>query len=106
MAHKHGLIGYGGMANWHHENIRDRIPQIDVVAAYDIRPEARAAAEQHGIKAYDTLEGILGDRDIDIEAGNNAGIRGVLFDPDGFYPGLRADLRAGSMAELTRLLLP
>lgn len=53
-----------------------------------------------------TEAAMVGDRDIDIEAGNNAGIRGVLFDPDGFYPGLRADLRAGSMAELTRLLLP
>ena len=53
-----------------------------------------------------TEAAMVGDRDIDIEAGNNAGIRGVLFDPDGFYPGLRADLRAGSMGELTRLLLP
>ena len=87
MAHKHGLIGYGGMANWHHENIRDRIPQIDVVAAYDIRPEARAAAEQHGIKAYDTLEGILGDRDIDIV---------TVATPNNFHKELSiAALRAG-----------
>ena len=30
-----------------------------------------------------TEAAMVGDRDIDIEAGNNAGIRGVLFDPDG-----------------------
>ena len=41
----------------------------------------------------------------DIEAGHNAGMRGVLFDPDGFYPNLQADLRATSMAELTHLIL-
>ena len=48
---------------------------------------------------------MVGDRGIDIEAGHNAGMRGVLFDPDGFYPGVRAELRAASMAELPRLLL-
>ena len=32
-------------------------------------------------------------------------MRGVLFDPDGFYPNLQADLRATSMAELTHLIL-
>lgn len=49
---------------------------------------------------------MVGDRDIDIEAGHNAGMRGVLFDPDGFYPALQADLRVGTMSELTSLLLP
>ena len=48
---------------------------------------------------------MVGDRDIDIEAGHNAGMRGVLFDPDGFYPNVQAELYAGSMAELTRLLI-
>ena len=48
---------------------------------------------------------MVGDRDIDIEAGHNAGMRGVLFDPDGFYPNLQAHLRATSMAELTHLIL-
>lgn len=48
---------------------------------------------------------MVGDRDIDIEAGHNAGTRGVLFDPDGFYPKVQAELYATSMAELTRLLL-
>lgn len=48
---------------------------------------------------------MVGDRDIDIEAGHNAGMRGVLFDPDGFYPNVQAELYARSMAELTRLLI-
>ena len=46
---------------------------------------------------------MVGDRDIDILAGRNAGIRGILFDPDGFYPNLEADWRVGNMAELCRL---
>ena len=48
---------------------------------------------------------MVGDRDIDIEAGHNAGMRGVLFDPDGFYPNVQTELYARSMAELTRLLI-
>lgn len=48
---------------------------------------------------------MVGDRDIDINAGHNAGMAGILFDPDGFYPDLRAELRVGSMDELRERLL-
>lgn len=48
---------------------------------------------------------MVGDRDIDILAGRNAGMRGVLFDPDGFYPDLKADWRVSSMAELCGLFV-
>jgi len=48
---------------------------------------------------------MIGDRDIDIEAGHNAGMSGVLFDPDGFYPGCPSEIQAQTMAELTRKLL-
>lgn len=48
---------------------------------------------------------MVGDRDIDIDAGHNAGMAGILFDPDGFYPDFQAELRVKSMDELlTRLL--
>lgn len=46
---------------------------------------------------------MVGDRDIDILAGHNAGMRGVLFDPGGFYPKLKAEWRVSSMAELCAL---
>lgn len=48
---------------------------------------------------------MVGDRDIDINAGHNAGMRGVLFDPDGFYPELEAELRVNSMDELCAAVL-
>ena len=36
---------------------------------------------------------MIGDRDIDVIAGHNAGMKGILFDPDGYFPRLsrRAD---------------
>ncbi len=48
---------------------------------------------------------MVGDRDIDIDAGHNAGMSGVLFDPDGFYSGYPAELRGRTMNELTQALL-
>lgn len=48
---------------------------------------------------------MIGDRDIDILSGQNAGMAGILFDPDGFYPSLKVEGRAGNMDELCRVLL-
>ncbi len=48
---------------------------------------------------------MVGDRDMDIAAGHNAGMKGILFDPDGFYPEYPAELRVTSMRELTQELI-
>ena len=48
---------------------------------------------------------MIGDRDIDIDAGHNARMSGVLFDPDGFYQGYPSEIQAQTMAELTQKLL-
>lgn len=48
---------------------------------------------------------MVGDRDIDIDAGHNAGMSGFLFDPEGFYAGYPSELQAVSMAELAQKLL-
>lgn len=55
---KHGMviIGYGNQGQWHHENIRDRIGNIRVVGAYDIRPERGEAAKAAGLKSFATPE--------------------------------------------------
>ena len=59
--HRLALIGYGGMANWHHKNIRDRIPEIEVVCTYDIRPEVAETAASEGIEFRETLDAVLSD---------------------------------------------
>lgn len=46
---------------------------------------------------------MIGDRDIDIEVGHNAGIAGCLFDPDGYYPGCKAEYRISNLLELSRI---
>ena len=48
---------------------------------------------------------MIGDRDIDALAGHNAGMKGVLFDPDDYFPDFRPELTVRSMAELTEKLL-
>lgn len=47
---------------------------------------------------------MIGDRAQDIRAGHNAGMSGILFDPEGMYPDEPAELRCTSMPELARIL--
>jgi len=65
MAHKMGIIGYGGMASWHHENSK-RIRDFEVVAAHDISPDRLAAARDRGLVAYEKLEDFLADQSFDM----------------------------------------
>lgn len=48
---------------------------------------------------------MVGDRDIDALAGHNAGMKGVLFDPDGYFPDFKPELTVRSMKELADTLL-
>lgn len=66
MAHKLGLIGYGGMAEWHHKSISEKIDGLDVVAAFDIRQERLDLAGENGLRPCSTLEELLSDKEIDI----------------------------------------
>ena len=65
MAHKMGIIGYGGMAGWHHENSK-RIKDFKVVAAHDIDAGRLAAAKERGLKPYETLKDFLLDDSFDL----------------------------------------
>lgn len=65
MGHKLGIIGYGGMANWHHKNAV-KVDGLEVVAAYDIDPERVKVAEGNGLKGYYTLEEFLKDDSFDM----------------------------------------
>ena len=48
---------------------------------------------------------MIGDRDIDLEAGHNAGMIGILFDPDGFFDGYPTEMAVHGMNELSASLL-
>ncbi len=58
--------------------------------------------KKHGIDAKKAV--MIGDRDIDVLAGQGAGMRTILFDPGGFYPDLQADYRLGTMQEILGLV--
>ena len=45
------FIGYGGMAGWHHKSIREKVPGMRVIGAFDIRQEALDKAKGQGIRA-------------------------------------------------------
>lgn len=49
---------------------------------------------------------MVGDRDIDVEAGLNAGIAGCLIDPQGYYAAYDAPFRVGSFAALQERFWP
>ena len=54
--------------------------------------------------AIDPAEALMiGDRDIDIEAAHNAGMKGVLFDPDGFYADFPTDYRICDLLEIEKI---
>ncbi len=66
MKHRLALIGYGGMGSWHHRNLSERVPDIEVVGAYDVRQEALDKATEAGIRAYASQEELLKDPTVDI----------------------------------------
>src|SRR5665647_355779 len=65
LKHRIGIIGYGAMAGWHHDNSK-RIKEIECVAAYDIDPERLKVAKEKGIKAFSTLESFFSEGNFDI----------------------------------------
>lgn len=66
MKHRLAIIGYGGMAGWHHSNIKEKIPAIEVVGALDVREEAKAKARENGLYVYQDLNELLSDKTIDL----------------------------------------
>ncbi len=60
-----GIIGFGGMANHHTEEI---VPKdiIDIIGVYDIDEKRGKVAERKGYKVYESAEALLADENIDI----------------------------------------
>lgn len=59
------VVGYGGMGGWHTRLLQE-IPEVRLAGVYDILPERNKAAEEKGIKAYESLEALLADPEIDV----------------------------------------
>ena len=60
------IIGYGGMGGWHHSSVKERVPEVEVTGACDVREEAREKARSQGLYAYETLQELLDDPAIEL----------------------------------------
>lgn len=60
------VIGYGGMGGWHCENIKAKVPSINVKGIWDIREEARDKAKEKGLYVYADMESVFADPEIDL----------------------------------------
>ena len=67
-------------------------------------PDAlNALMQRHSLSPEECA--MIGDRDIDIDAGHNAHMSGFLFDPEGYYEGYPSELQAKTLTELAQRLL-
>jgi len=62
---KIGILGFGGMGNWHAFNA-PTIEGIHVVAVHDIDPQRLADGKAMGFKAYENRKEFLSDPEIDL----------------------------------------
>ena len=64
--HRMAIVGLGGMGSWHARNILEKLPELEVYGAYDIRPEAMESAKEMGLYAYASLDEMLNDPSIEL----------------------------------------
>lgn len=60
-----GIIGYGGMASYHHKQLKN-YNRLTVKGVFDVNPERMEAALSDGLIAYPSKEALLNDSAIDI----------------------------------------
>ena len=63
---KIAIVGFGGMGSWHARSIMEKVPEIEVYGAYDIREEALENARKMGLKAYESLDALLADETVEL----------------------------------------
>lgn len=62
-----GIIGYGGMASYHHSELeKSNQVRVKPYGVFDVDPKRLEVAEEKGLKAYKTMEDLLNDKNIDI----------------------------------------
>ena len=78
MQHKLGIIGFGGMANYHCQALAEQLNgRVTPVAVYDIYPERLRAAESKGLTAFDNVEDFYASNLFDIV---------LVATPNNFHP--------------------
>lgn len=65
MKHKMAIVGFGGMAGWHHKEIQT-IDDLEIAGIWDIKEERRAVANQKGLHVYESLEDLLAAPETDL----------------------------------------
>lgn len=79
---------------------------LDATAEFPNKPDPTALnwfIPEMGIDRDTAL--MIGDRDIDVLAGNNAGIKGCLIDDGGFYPTTKCDFKIEKLVELKSIIV-
>ena len=66
MKHNLCVIGYGGMGGGFHVKNALTSDVVNLAGIYDIDPAKREKARANGIKAYETLDEVLADKDVDL----------------------------------------
>lgn len=61
-----GIIGYGGMAGNHRKQLEKKNVRVRLKGVFDIDESRRAAAIEQGYIAYESLDALLADEEIDI----------------------------------------
>ena len=65
--HKIGIIGYGGMARFHHSYLTENnYERAEFKAMFDISSDVCKVAEERGLKAYSSKEEIFDDPEINL----------------------------------------
>ncbi|MHB1485452.1 MAG: Gfo/Idh/MocA family protein [Saccharofermentanales bacterium] len=59
------IIGFGGMGNWHRELLGE-FDRLTCAGTFDIKPERQKAAADLGLHAYESLDEVLNDKNVDI----------------------------------------
>ena len=65
MKHKIAMVGFGGMAGWHYNLIKD-LEDLEVAGIWDIKEERREYAGTLSVKVYSGLEELLADPQVDL----------------------------------------
>lgn len=65
MEHKIAFVGFGGMAEWHFDEIKT-IDGLEIAGIWDIKADRRAYASEKGLHVYESLEDLLADQGTDL----------------------------------------